>query len=226
MSYDQVRRQQVEFFEQLFREHRGTPFEVASETPAHKALRYTRLTQFMDPDGPFSVHDVGMGLAHYYEFLKNDPRTSHVQYSGTEIVSDYHDFCVKKYPGVPFFLRDLRDAPAGECYDYVVLSGVFHQMRENTRRQWEDYMFTLLAKAFAMSRRGMIFNVISEHVDFYRAEQYYADLTKVMHFIVDRLSRFFVTDHAYPLFEATFCVRQAEFIRQRFPEPEFQKYLR
>lgn len=226
MSIDDVRKQQVAFFSHLFEEHKDTPYAVASESQAHKMLRYERLCRIFAGERNISVHDIGMGMGHLYEYIRDHHGDLAIQYSGTEIVKDYYDHCVKSHPGVRFYLRDLLTVDQAEQYDYVLISGVFHQMRENQRGLWEQYMFALLAKAFQMARRGIAFNVVSEHVDFYQPAIYYCNLTKLMYFIVDHLSRFFSMDHAYALFEATVFVFHQEHIRARYPDLEFRKYFR
>jgi len=76
-----------------------------------------------------------------------------------------------------------------------------------------------------MSRKGIAFNFISPFVDFYQTEVYYSNLLKIINFINDELSRFFVLKHHYALFEYTVFVFQEDYIRPQYSQIEFQKYF-
>lgn len=226
MDIESVTKQQEALFRSLFEKHKGLPDAVASESLAHKELRYSKLCEIFNNESDISIHDIGMGMGHLYEYIFNHHGSKGVEYSGTDIVKEYYDYCVNTYPGVRFCLRNLLTTDVDESYDYVLLSGVFHQIGNTTRREWEQYMYALLEKAFKMARKGVAFNVLSEHVDFYRPGVYYCNLSKLTNFIVDNLSRFYSINHASALFEATVFVFQEQYIHSKHPEAELQKYFR
>ena len=221
-----TREPQRRHFAELFHRHVGTPMAVSSESAAHKQLRYDRLTRILPAKGAVSVHDVGMGMGALGEYLIEQRGDLQLEYSGSDIVPEYVDHCRKHFPDCSFHLRDLAESAASEQYDYVLMSGVFHQMRETPRADWEAFAQTLIANCFKMSRVGVAFNFVSEFVDFHQPHVYYCDLSKLLHFVNGRLSRFFTLDHAYPLFEFTVFVYHESHIAAMNTEPEFQKYFR
>lgn len=199
---------------------------VSSESAAHKRLRYEQLARVFSDDDCFSVHDIGMGLGDFYDYIQREHAGRTVAYSGSEILQE---FCVdarKRFPNVNVLQRDLSDAVFADRYDYVVLSGVFHQRRSTTIPEWELYWQRLLYNAFTMCNKAVAFNFVSPFVDFYQAEVYYCNIHKLIGFVVDHLSRFFEINHAYALYEFTVFVYRPDYIKGRHGQPEFQKYFK
>lgn len=221
-----TRQDQEKVYRELFTKHHGTPMAVSSESAAHKRLRFTKVTDVIGNDDNFSVHDVGMGVADLYAFMLERFAGRKFAYSGTEILKEYIDAAQKRFSGLAFYHRDIADAPGKDRYDYVLLSGVFHQRRESTIRQWEAFAQHIIKNSFAMCRKAVVFNFISPFVDFYQPQVYYANLPKLLNFINDELSRFFELRHSYALFEFTVFVYTEEYVRRLHPEPEFGKYFK
>ena len=197
---------------------------TSSESLEHKKLRFSMISETFSNDNDFSIHDVGMGLAQFYDFFKNKYPDKHFEYSGTEIVPEYFDNCKEKYPDLSFYLRNLAETIITEQYDYVIMSGVFHQIRETKRKEWEFYIQKLLTNSFVGVKKAMVFNVVSPFVDFYQTQVYYCNLSKLLNFINDDLSRFWTIKQNYPLFEMTITVYNQDYIKLLYPQLEFKKY--
>ncbi|MDX9750450.1 MAG: class I SAM-dependent methyltransferase [Flavobacteriales bacterium] len=221
-----TRPDQERIFRELYEKNKGTPMAVSSESLAHKRLRFGKVTDLVGDDDDFTVHDVGMGVADLYAFMQERFAGRRFTYSGTEILEEYVQAARERFPDVAFHHRDLADAPGTERYDYVLMSGVFHQRRESSIRLWERFAQDIIRNSFAMCRKGIAFNFISPFVDFYQTQVYYANLPKLINFINDDLSRFFEIRHNYALFEFTVFVYKEDHIRTLHPEPEFAKYFK
>ncbi len=221
-----TRQDQERVYRELFEKNKGTPMAVSSESLAHKRLRFTKVTDVIRDDNDFTVHDVGMGVADLYVFMQGRFADRRFTYSGTEILKEYVEAAQERFPDLEFQHRDLAEAPGADRYDYVLMSGVFHQRRESSIRNWEAFSQDIIRNAFAMCRKGVAFNFISPFVDFYQTQVYYANLPKLINFINDDLSRFFEVRHNYALFEFTVFVYKEEHIRSLYPDPEFAKYFR
>jgi len=221
-----TRAAQERIYRELYEKHKGTTMAVSSESPAHKRLRFTQVTDIFAHEEACTVHDIGMGLADMYAFIQERWPGKEITYSGTEILKEYVDACKGRYPDLGFHHRDLADRPGEDRYDYVVMSGVFHQRRESTIRDWEAFAQNIIRNGFAMCTKGVAFNFISPFVDFYQTQVYYANLPKLLNFINDDLSRFFEIRHNYALFEFTVFVYKEDYAHARHPEPEFSKYFK
>lgn len=223
---NKTRESQERIYKELYEKHKGTSMAVSSESWAHKALRFTQLVEMFKHEDFIEVHDVGMGLSAFYEFLKNNFPEKQIKYSGTEILKEYVTESKKVFPECKFYHRDLAEKAGEEKCDYLILSGVFHQRRDSTIPEWERFAQNILRNSFSMCKKGIAFNMISPFVDFYQTEVYYCNLSKLINFINDDLSRFFEIRHNYALFEFTVFVYREEYIKSKHIEPELQKYFK
>ena len=229
MAEESIARDQAQFFGNLLRTHGNSPMGTSSESLAHKRLRFSEIFACLEPSTGFSIHDVGMGLGHFYDFLatKLDPES--FDYSGSEILEEYVAACRARLPRGVFHLRNLADPQNRfedvQAHDYVVLSGVFHQMQKTPIPTWEKYLKSLLRNSFSLAKKAMVFNLVSPYVGFYQPGIYYAKLGKILDFVTEDLSRFFILRHNYALYEFTVAVYTEAFVQSKFDEPEFGKYF-
>jgi hypothetical protein len=220
-----TRRIQEKYYRDLYNKKKGTTMIVSSESWAHKNVRFEKITNLMKDDDKFSVHDVGMGIADMYQYMRNRFPNKSFIYSGTEILGEYYEEAKNRFPECNFFLRDIAESAFEEHYDYLIMSGIFHQRRESSIRDWEKFAQQIISNSFKMCNKGIAFNFISPFVDFYQTEVYYANMPKILNFINDDLSRFFTVYHDYPLFEFTVHVYKEEYIKLRYQQSELQKYF-
>jgi len=83
---------------------------------------------------------------------------------------------------------------------------------------------TLITHCYSGCRKALIFNTISPFVDYYQSNVYYCNLWKLVNYINDKLSRFFIIDQAYPLYEITITVYKEAEIRNQYSQEQFIKY--
>jgi len=226
MKKNNTREAQEKIYRSLYQQYKGTPMAVSSESIAHKAIRFSEISRVFESDNHFTIHDVGMGLADYLDYLRRNYSNLDFEYSGTEILPEFFEEASRRYPNNNFFLRDIAEQSFDDHYDYVLMSGVFHQRKQTYIREWEEFAQNLIYNSFQMSKKAVGFNFISPFVDFYQAEVYYCNLSKLLNFINDRLSRFFILNHNYCLFEFTVFVFHEEWIKSKYTESEFQKYFK
>ncbi len=226
MTTNNTRENQERIFRSLYQKYKGTTMEVSSESIAHKNTRYEILSKLVENEKIIQVHDVGFGLASYYNYLiKNFPGKT-IEYSGSEILVEYIKEVQKRYDNIQVYHRDLSEVPGKDKYDYLVMSGVFHQRRESKISDWERFSQSIIKNTFLMCNKGIAFNFITPFVDFYQSDVYYCNLPKLLNFINDELSRFFVLHHNYALFEFTVFVYKEDYIHSLYPQSEFVKYFK
>lgn len=225
MKPEEITRAQAEYYSKLLERNGPGVDAVASGKQIYKNLRYDRISRVFGDDEELTLHDVGCGLGHYYEFLQTRFPERKIQYSGSEVTPAFVSYCKERYPGCEFHLRDIGKEKCPDRHDYLVFGGTFYHPCETSRSDWERFMFRLLARAFSMARKGIAFNVITQYCDFYEKGLYYCNVPKILDFITDELSRFFVVDHSYPLYEMTIMVYRHDVIQQQYPQPEYEKYF-
>lgn len=223
---NKTRQSQERIYRDLYEQHKGTPMAVSSESWNHKQTRFSLICDIFKEEDNISVHDVGMGVADMGEFIRNHFPNKKIEYSGTEILSEYVAEAQARFPKSRFYNRDIAEQSFDEKYDFCLLSGVFHQRRDSSIRDWEKFSQEILRHSFEMCTKGISFNFISPFVDFYQTQVYYSNLPKLINFINDDLSRFFEIKHNYALYEFTVYVYKEEYIKSKFSQPEFQKYFK
>lgn len=223
---NKTKESQIEIYRKLFRDNKGTPMAVSSESIAHKILRFKQIAGVFDQDDNFTIHDVGMGIADFNKFLQNEFINKNIIYSGSEILEEYVQESKLRFPQNKFYLRDLAEESYSEKYDYLIMSGLFHQRRDSKIKDWEKFSQVIIKNAFDMCNKGIAFNFISPFVDYYQTQVYYCNLPKLINFINDELSRFFVIKHNYALYEFTLYVYKEEYIKLNHEQPEFSKYFK
>lgn len=223
---NKTRQNQEKVFKELFERHKGSPMAVSSESKAHKKLRYDLITDIFEKDDNISIHDVGMGLADMWSYIKEMYPHKNIEYSGSEILKEYVDASMGRYPDINFYHRDVAERAYDDRYDYLLMSGLFHQKRESTIPDWETFASNIIRNSFQMCNKGIAFNFISPFVDFYQENVYYSNMPKFITFINDELSRFFELKHNYVLFEYTVYVYKEDYIRELYPQKEFVKYFK
>lgn len=226
MNEKTIEQLQKEHWKKMLTEHGNQPRAVGSESKPHKFLRYERISYLFRDNSDFSLLDLGAGVGDYFGYIKANFAKHNIDYTGLEITKEFCDIARSNHPGIRIKCQNILDEEASETYDYVILSGVFHQCGGARTENWENQIERLIMRAYEICNKGIAFNVLSNYVDYYKEGNYYGNLSKITDFIVLRLSRFLCVDLAYPLFEATFCVYKPSYIRSLYPEPEFQKYLK
>jgi hypothetical protein len=226
MGSNKTRESQERIYKELYEQHKGTPMAVSSESWNHKHTRFSMVCDIFKDEDNISVHDVGMGVADMGAFIKEQYPDKSIVYSGTEILDEYVQEAKNRFPDWAFYNRDIAEKSFEDKYDFCLLSGVFHQRRDSSIRDWEKFSQDILRNSFDMCTKGIAFNFISPFVDFYQTQVYYANLPKLINFINDDLSRFFEIKHNYALFEFTVYVYKEEYIKSKYTQPEFQKYFK
>ena len=210
----------------LFDTHGVSVDAVASGKQIYKELRYEKTCKGFEQDDNFTLHDVGFGLGHFWEYVKNRYPDKNIEYSGSEVTEKFQHYCQEKYPESKFYLRDIAEGPAEDKYDYVVFGGTFNLIAGNSPEEFQEYVFSVLRNAFAMCKRGLIFNLITSYVEYRYDRLFYCDLGELINFVAKDLSRFFSLQHDYPLYEHTVCVYREAHIASQYPEEEFHKYYK
>jgi len=112
----------------------------------------------------------------------------------------------KKFPGIQTYLSDVESFRPSVRFDYVVASGTYNVKQSTRKNNWMKYFHNNLYVMYQLCRRGIVFNIMTEFVDSRYPHLYYATVDEISAFAVNKLSRRFIVDHSYPLFEFTTAV--------------------
>lgn len=206
-SYVQVQQQVGDYYTGKLQTHGATPKGVDWNSAESQQLRFQQLLRVCD-ESPFTLNDYGCGygaLATYlYEqgldcdYLGFDISPAMIQ-AAQELLSTY--------PRVK-----LTDDPAQLIKaDYTVASGIFNVKLDTEKTDWLDYILHTLNELWALSNKGLAFNLLTSYSDpeRMRSDLYYGQPTFFFDYCKMRFSRQVALLHDYGLYEFTIIVRRA-----------------
>lgn len=225
MSSNQISKSQQNHWHNKLEEHNESFQAIGSESSEHKALRYERISTILSDQKKFSLLDVGAGFGDYFGYLNEHFPNTKIDYHGTEITPDFCRIAQKRFPKIKISSFNVLTDKFDRKYDFIQMSGLFHQHGDISLNDWYKFMLTMLDKCFENCTKGISFNVLSDIADFKREGNFYVGIEKLYPVLCKSFSRHIIIDQSYPLFEATVHVLKPEFIKEKFPQNTFHRYL-
>lgn len=196
------------FFQKRFDEFGANYRGLDYGSPLRQELCFEQLTKIIrNPSAPFSVNDYGCGYGSLIEFLVRRGYT--FEYRGYDIIASMIEKARELYAGFPNVTFTGNEADLTEA-DYTIAGGVFNMKLQTTNEDWTRYLLSSLDKLWALSRKGMAFNILTKYsdADKMRDDLYYADPL----FLFDYCKRHYAKDvallHDYGVYEFTLLVRR------------------
>ena len=195
----------VEYFRKHLREHGTGARGMDWKDRDSQYLRFQVISKYIDASSRVSVLDVGCGSGEFLAFaLENN---IDIDYSGIDICPDMVDACRQRFGGASTTCEDATDiCERGNKYDYVIASGTFNAKMDIPETMWESHFRKSILAMFEMCHVALVFNVMTSFVDYEYDRLYYPNWEDLSKFVVDELSRRFIIDHSYPLYEMTMVV--------------------
>jgi SAM-dependent methyltransferase len=113
--------------------------------------RFRILSQVGNLQGT-SILDAGCGYGDLYAYLKNNDIETH--YTGIDIMPEFIKVAQKRFPTLPFEVKDMFDIQ--EEYDYILSSGSLSFKIDN----YQAYYFSLIRHMFDHARIAVAFNML------------------------------------------------------------------
>ncbi len=205
---EELKRSVVRHYESRLSEHGPTAQGMDWKDEASQRLRFEVLCGLCDLSG-LSLHDVGCGSGHLLDYLLE--QSIDADYSGSDLSAEMIAAARRRHPGVSFERWDLLSEPELPTFDVLMTSGLFHVRLDQPEELWQEFVENMTRRMFALCRKGIAFNLISDQVDYRSDVLYYSDPGRVLDFCRRELSRHVAIRHDYPLYEYTVYVyRRAE----------------
>lgn len=201
----ELQRAVVAHYETRLREHGPTARGMDWKDERSQRLRFEVLVDGLELAGR-SLHDVGCGSGALHAYLRQ--RGLELDYRGSDLSEQMILAARTRHPGVRFERLDLladEVAPA----DVLVTSGLFHVKLAASDAAWGELVRAMLRRMFALCRRSLAFNLMSDQVDFRVPELYYSSPAETLAFCQRALARHVRLRHDYPLHEYTVHVHRA-----------------
>lgn len=198
---DRLYKNVIDYFEKCLAEHGDSARGVDYNGQESQFQRFEVLAEIADLKGT-SLLDVGCGLGHFYDFL-NSRGITPASYRGVDISQAMIE-TAKKTHSVEFAVEDILaiDDPQ-PTYDYVISCGVFHLKAENSDLEWGEFCRSMITRMYALARRGVAFNMMTDYVDYRVDRLYYASPLEFFEYCRKNLTRRLQLRHDYPLYEFT-----------------------
>ncbi len=193
-----------DYFRSKLLENGSTARGVDWKDEASQQLRFEVINRYIDFSLHPSILDVGCGTGEYLNYTQQLGHS--IDYHGIDIVEEMVECTNARFGEGTASRMDISAIPNGRPYDYVIASGTFNAKLNCHSAPWRDYFFQSLSHMYQHCTRSVIFNCMSPRVDFRYRRLFYPDASDLVNFIVTSLSRDFIMDHSYPLYEMTVCV--------------------
>jgi len=220
---DSLANEQRDIYRKNFQQHGDKPEGMFWNNKETQYLRFERLLKNLDLSSSFSVHDIGCGTADLHQYLL-EKKVKH-NYHGTDLVPEMIAAAKKKFPDIKLFERDVLKDKSVEVCDYVIVSGTFNLRGKTDEKEWNNYVFRLMKRAYEISSKGVAFNFLNTYKTFSDPTLAYFNPQEVFDFCMKNFSRFVILDHSYPLFEFTTTIFKADYMKSRYDSSVYGKYF-
>jgi len=167
-------------------------------------LRFEIISRYIDFSSNPSILDVGCGNGEYYNYCAS--RKLMMNYKGIDVVPEMVALANQRFHKSIAQVSNLTELEAEEMFDYVIASGTFNTRLTSDESEYEKYFYENVESMFRHAKRAIIFNCMTSHVHYLDDRLYYADNATLTDFAVKNLSRHFIVDHSYPLYELTMAI--------------------
>lgn len=194
----------LDHYNVLLEKFGDSPQAVAWRDQPFQEFRFASVAQVFEHEaGPISVYEVGCGLGHMYEFLRQ--RFPSAAYAGCDINPQMIELALRRIPNVRLETRDIVAAPPPSS-DYVVASGIFNLRMQTSVDRWWSTVKSVLKAMYGFAGKGIAANFLTDRVDWQRDIAYHQDPAAALVFAQSELSRYVEVRHAYYPWEFTLMV--------------------
>lgn len=150
--------------------------KVGWKNPTAQHVRFEQLFKLIEVHQPFSINDLGCGLADYYEFL--DSKNLQFRYHGYDVMTDMIEQAKKRlHERSNAQLSLIKEASEIQLNDFTIASGIFNIRFANSDEDWQRNIVATLSSINQKSKFGFAFNMLSLYSDepMRKSELYYGD---------------------------------------------------
>lgn len=167
-------------------------------------LRFEIINRYVNFESKSSLLDVGCGSAAYLDYCKDNNLI--IDYKGIDITASMVKEVNRKFGENTAELISIDEIQ--DHYDYVIASGTFNAKLNEEVSKWETYVYNSLQNMFRVARKRVIVNLMTPCVDYEYDRLFYPSLDKLSSFLSKELTRNFIIDHSYELYEMTLCIEK------------------
>lgn len=200
----------VRHYEECLAQYGPTPRGVDWPNGADLAVRYSVMLELLAECGERPVLlDLGCGPGLILDYLTATGGIDRVQYHGIDLSEAMVEAARARWPEHEFSCRDIVTAPLAEqSVDIVLMNGVLTERVSLSAPSMTLLAESLVAAAFRVARVGIVFNVMSAHVNWQRDDLFHWPFDALASFLKREVSSNFVFRADYGLYEYACFVRR------------------
>jgi SAM-dependent methyltransferase len=154
-----------------------------------------------------SLLDLGCGAGLLVDHLLEKGITNDYKYHGIDISEKMIATASNRHPKYSFETRDILINPLPpQSVDYIIMNGLLTEKKTLNNEQMEEYAGAVIKTTFDACGKGIAFNVMSYHVDWFREDLFHWPLDSAVDFLIKACSRHLVIRMDYGLYEYTVYV--------------------
>jgi SAM-dependent methyltransferase len=150
------------------------------------------------------VFDIGCATGILLDYYVGSDVGS-IHYRGVDLSGIMLATARKKHPNHEFIEADPFERADIWSWapDYVIMGGLFMWRASFSELEWRQYMLNLIKIAFNNCKRGIVFNVMSKHVDWERGDLFHVPFDELASTLGKEVSRNYIFRADYGLYEYT-----------------------
>lgn len=209
-SVHRVTQTLVEHYEQCLAQH-GPNAKGMDWGPDERRLqmRFATLCRAMElrRNTNVSVLDVGCGCGLFLEFLRRH-YSDDIHYTGLDASPRMIDAARIRFPNAYWNVGDITNTHGVAHCDWVVANGVLTERRHTDQDDMIHFAHDVLRGMFAVCNVGIVFNVLTTHVNYQDPMLFYWAPADILQFACSRLSRHVTLYHDLESYDLFCCVRK------------------
>lgn len=176
MSYENVRKQNLDYFTKTLEESEDEHHAVAQSKVSH-LKRFEIMLELGDFNNK-RLLDVGCGIGGFYEFLEN--KGIHCRYTGVDINPKMIEAAKEKNPGISdnFLLFDILEEKLDKTFDYVISVGPLNLKFEGGLNM--DFTMRLIKEMVEISTIGSSLSMTSSLTRKPHPDTFYYDPAEIL----------------------------------------------
>jgi hypothetical protein len=139
-----------------------------------------------------------------YNFIKNN--NYNLDYTALDISPKFCKVIKNKFKDIEVLNIDILKEELLNNYDFFILNGVFTEKRNLNEDEMWDFFTKVLKKIWNKVNIGLSFNIMTPIVDFKDEKLFYLSFDKLGKFLRDNLSKNYIINHSYGLWDYTVYV--------------------
>ncbi len=130
-----------------------------------------------------SILDVGCGLGHLYQFLRDEGfmKKYKIDYTGYDISSKFLEIAKRKFPEARFEIKDILADRSPKKFDYVFCSGVFNILFSDSVEH-DSFVKKMILKMYELCNLGAAVNFLSASAIYLIPQKEEQELRKYYYF--------------------------------------------